>query len=234
MEDIEVAIREKPQPFSRIRQVIADRMTSSAFGAPHFYVTVSVDVTDLLALRKELKKEGRSNSLTEYIMKSVALTLAEFPVVNSVSDGKTTKWNSRINIGLAVDIKEALVVPVLKDVDKLSMAELREITLELTTKARNGKLLPDDMTGGTFTVSNMGMLNVENFTAIINPGESAILAVSAAIPTPAVVGQEIAIRTLMKMTLSSDHRIIDGATAARFINKLKNRLEDVELWRNMM
>lgn len=233
VEDVEVAVREKPVPMPRIRQVIAERMKQSVLAAPHFYVTVPVDVTDLLVLRKELKKVQRSNSVSEYILKACALALVDFPVVNSVTDGKTVKWNSRVNIGLAVDIKEALVVPVIRDVDRLTMRELHEQAASLASKARDGKLSPDEMTGGTFTVSNMGMLGVENFTAIINPGESAILAVSSAIPTPYVVGKEIQVRTIMKITLSSDHRIIDGATAAKFVNRIKNRLEDTELWRNM-
>jgi pyruvate dehydrogenase E2 component (dihydrolipoamide acetyltransferase) len=231
---IEEAIYEKPQEMSKIRQIIAQRLTHSFTTIPHFFVTVAVDVSDLMELRKELKKQNKSYSLTDFIIKAVALALKEFPVVNSfTTDGKKITRRARINVGMAVDIKEGLVVPVIKNTDLLTMPELHETIQQLAVKARDGKLLPAEMTGGTFTVSNMGMLNVNSFTAIINPGESAILAVSSITPTPSVLKDKIAVRSVMNITLSSDHRIIDGAMAARFANKIKNTLEDIELWKTM-
>lgn len=233
VEDIERAIAEKPQEMSKIRQIIAQRLTKSFSSTPHFYVTVSVDVTDLLELRKKLKKENKPYSVTDFILKASAVALKEFPAVNSTTDGKTVRRHSRMHIGLAVEIKEGLVVPVVRNADTISLSELHHEVATLVAKAREGKLTPGEMTGSTFTVSNMGMLNVENFTAIINPGESAILAVASIFSAPAVVGNEIVARSLMKITISADHRLVDGAMAARFLNRIKDMLEDTTQWISM-
>jgi pyruvate dehydrogenase E2 component (dihydrolipoamide acetyltransferase) len=130
-------------------------------------------------------------------------------------------------------LEQGLVVPVIRNADGLTLAELNARSRELAEKARAGKLAPDEMIGGTFTISNMGMLDVENFTAIINPGESAILAVSSTIKKPVVREDKVVVRLIMKMTLSSDHRIIDGALAVRFVNAIKAKLKDMELWRKL-
>ena len=135
-----------------------------------------------------------------------------------------------MHLGIAVNLDQGLVVPVVRDADEMTMAELSARAKQLVDKARAGGLAPDEMSGSTFTISNMGMLDVENFTAIINPGELAILAVSSTIKKPVVRGDEIVVRPIMKMTLSSDHRLIDGATAARFVNSIKTKLEDNGLW----
>ena len=232
--DIERKAAEKPREMSKMRQVIAQRLTKSFTSVPHFYVTVAIDMTDLLAFRKMLKRENKPFSVTDFILKACAGALVEFPAVNSTTDGKAVRWNSRVNLGVAVEIKEGLVVPVIRNAGAISLAELHEQAALLVARAREGKLAPDDMSGGTFTVSNMGMLNVDNFTAIINPGESAILAVGSIIPTPAAVKDEIKIRSIMKATVSSDHRLVDGATAARFINRIKDQLEDTQTWTNMI
>ncbi len=233
VDDVKTAVAEKPKPMSKIRTIIAERLTHSFTSVPHFFVTVAVDLTDLQALRAKLKEQGAKYSVNDFIMKAVTLSLVEFPEVNSTTDGKSTSWHSRVNLGLAVALDGALVVPVIRDADKLGLAQLNETTRSLVAKARDGNLLPDQMQGGTFTISNMGMLDVDNFTAIINPGESAILAVSSVTKQPAVVDDKIEVRSIMKMTISSDHRIIDGAMAARFINAVKNKLEDNELWKNL-
>jgi len=125
-------------------------------------------------------------------------------------------------------------VPVIRNADGLTLTELNMRSRELAEKARAGKLTPDEMSGGTFTISNMGMLDVENFTAIINPGESAILAVSSAIKKPVVRDDNVVVRSIMKLTLSSDHRIIDGALAARFLNAIKAKLEEMQLWKGLV
>jgi len=122
-------------------------------------------------------------------------------------------------------------VPVIRNADELTLAELNARAKDLATKARANKLASEEMTGSTFTISNMGMLDVENFTAIINPGEAAILAVSSTLKKPVVHNDQVVVRSIMKMTLSSDHRLIDGAMAARFINALKKKIEDIELWK---
>jgi pyruvate dehydrogenase E2 component (dihydrolipoamide acetyltransferase) len=157
----------------------------------------------------------------------------EFPAVNSSTDGKTTRWHSQVNLGLAISIQDGLVVPVIHNAGGLTLLEISAASRRLAGQARAGKLTPDEMAGGTFTISNMGMLNVENFFAIINPGEGAILAVSSALPQPVVREDKVVIRQMMKMTLSADHRLIDGAQGAQFINAVKQKLEDVELWKRL-
>ncbi len=229
--DVERVIAERPKPMSRMRQVIAQRLTQSVVTAPHFFVTVEVDMTDLVALRAELKQKGAPYTVTDFISQAVVLTLKEFPDVNSSTDGKSIRWNSRVHLGLAVSLEQGLVVPVIRDADELSLAELNLRSRELAEKARAMKLTPDEMAGGTFTISNMGMLDVENFTAIINTGEAAILAVSSTMQKPVVRDNRVVVRSIMKMTLSSDHRLIDGAMAARFVNGIRQKLENMELWK---
>jgi len=216
-----------------MRQVIARRLTESFSGTPHFYVTVSVDMTDLMAYRKELKAQGVSYTVTDFILEAVVLSLQEHPTVNSVCDGTTIRWYGSVDLGVAVSVENGLVVPAIANADDLGMEELRDRARDLTTRAREGKLLPDEMTGSTFTVSNMGMLDVENFHAIINPGEAAILAVSST--RDSVVAREgrMEIRSIMKMTLSTDHRIVDGAMGAAFANSIRQKLEDMDLWKSL-
>ncbi len=216
-----------------MRQIIAQRLTQSFRDTPHFYVTVSVDMTALIAWRNELKAAGSPCTLTDFISQSVVLSLLEFPEVNSSTDGRTTRWHGQVNLGLAVAVPGGLVVPVIHDAGALTLLEISAASKRLADKARAGKLTPDEMAGGTFTISNMGMLNVENFSAIINPGEGAILALASALAQPVVRDGQIVIRQIMKMTLSADHRLIDGAQGAQFINTVKAKLEDMELWKNL-
>ena len=230
---VERAISEKPQPMSRMRQAIASRLTESFTTTPHFFVTVAVDMTGLVNFRAELKAQGVSYTVTDFILKAVAISLVEFPMVNSTTDGKNIRWHSKVHLGMAVNLEQGLVVPVIRDAEDLSLAELHDCAAELIAKARAGKLTPDEMGGSTFTISNMGMLDIENFTAIINPGESAILAVSSTLKQPVVKDDQIVVRDIMKMTLSSDHRIIDGATAAGFANAIKQKLEEISLWKRL-
>jgi pyruvate dehydrogenase E2 component (dihydrolipoamide acetyltransferase) len=231
--DIERAIAEKPKTMSRMRQIIAQRLTQSFRDTPHFYITVSVDMTGLVAYRNELKAAGAPYTITDFISQSVVLSLLEFPAVNSSTDGKTTRWHGQVNLGLAVSIQGGLVVPVVHNAGPMTLPEISAASKRLADKARAGKLTPDEMSGGTFTISNMGMLNVENFSAIINPGEGAILAVASTLPQPAVRDAQLVIRQIMKMTLSVDHRLIDGALGAQFINAVKAKLEDLELWKRL-
>jgi pyruvate dehydrogenase E2 component (dihydrolipoamide acetyltransferase) len=199
--------------------------------APHWYCSVSADMSNVNATRAALKAQGKSFSVTDFIAEAVILTLKEFPQANSSTDGKSTRWHSRVHLGMAVALDAGLVVPVVFNADEMTMAEFSARAKELFVKARAGKLAPDEMSGSTFTISNLGMMDVENFAAIINLGEAAILAVSSTVDTPVVRDGQIVVRPMMKMTVSSDHRLIDGAVAARFINAIKNKLEDVELWK---
>jgi pyruvate dehydrogenase E2 component (dihydrolipoamide acetyltransferase) len=233
MADIQRAVAEKPKAMTKIRQVIAQRLTQSFRDTPHFYVTVSVDMTDLAACRARLKAAGAPYTVTDFIAQAVVLALQQFPDVNSTTDGKTVRWRGHVNLGVAVSLEQGLVVPVIRAAEQLSMLELCQRSKELAEKARAGKATPDDLSGGTFTISNMGMLDVENFAAIINPGESAILAVSSIIPQAVVRDGNVVVRQMMKITLSCDHRIVDGALGARFINAVKQKLEDVAQWESI-
>jgi pyruvate dehydrogenase E2 component (dihydrolipoamide acetyltransferase) len=220
-----------PRQMSRMRRVIAERLTLSATTVPQFTVTVAVDMTRVLALRTEFKAAGNAFTVTDFIVSATAQTLAEFQDVNSRSDGVSVWPRRRVHVGLAVSLPDGLVVPVIRDADRRSLFELHTRAAELAEAARNGSLTPDDMTGGTFTISNLGMFGVDEFCAIINPGESAILAVSSIVPTPIAVGDGIGIRQIMKLTLTSDHRLVDGELAARFLNALRRRLQDADAFR---
>jgi pyruvate dehydrogenase E2 component (dihydrolipoamide acetyltransferase) len=234
VEDVERALRRRPVPLSRMRQVIARRLQESKQTIPHFYVTVKADITDLMAFRADLKARGVNLSVNDFVLEAVVLSLEEFPVVNSVTDGATIAWRGDVDLGMAVSVDSGLVVPVIKAAQTLTLRELNARAKALAEKARAGKLLPDEMTGSSFTVSNMGMMNVDQFTAIINPGEAGILAVSSGRQVPAVVNGEVKIRTVMAMTLSADHRIVDGSAGAQFVNAVRAKLENVELWKALV
>ena len=223
---------EEPRPLNRMRRVIADRLTYSWTSTPHFTVTVAVDVTGLLALRAELKASGTNLTVTDFVLAATAQTLAEFPDVNSRTDGAAVWPRRRVHLGLAVSVPAGLVVPVIRDADRLGLGELHDRAAALAGAARDGTLPIDDMTGSTFTVSNLGMFGVDEFSAIINPGEAAILAVASAIPTVVAVGDAMGIRSILKLTLSADHRLVDGEMGARFLNAIRRRLEDVAAFRN--
>jgi pyruvate dehydrogenase E2 component (dihydrolipoamide acetyltransferase) len=220
-----------PRPMTRMRRVIGERLTFSATTVPQFTVTVAVDMTRLLAVRTEQKAAGNALTVTDFIVSAAAQTLAEFPDVNSRTDGVSIWPRRRVHVGLAVSLPDGLVVPVIRDADRRSIVELHSRAAELAEAARNGTLTPDDMTGGTFTISNLGMFGVDEFSAIINPGESTILAVSSIVPTPIAVGDGIGIRQVMKLTLTADHRLVDGELAARFLNALRRRLQDADSFR---
>ncbi len=223
---------EEPRPLTRMRRVIAQRLTASWQTTPHFTVTVAVDVTRVLALRAELKAAGTSLTVTDFVLAATAQTLAEFSDVNSRTDGVSVFPRRRVHLGVAVSIPAGLVVPVVRDADRLAIGELHDRVAALAAAAREGTLGVDDLQGSTFTVSNLGMFGVDEFSAIINPGEAAILAVGSAIATPVAVDDGIAVRSILKLTLSADHRLVDGEMGARFLNAIRRRLEDVASFRN--
>lgn len=234
VEDVQRAIRRKPVALSRMRQIIARRLVESKQTIPHFYVTVKADITDLMSFRTDLKAKGINYSVNDFVLEAVILSLEEFPIVNSVTNGQTVAWRGDVDLGMAVSVENGLVVPVIRAAQTLTLKELNAQTKAFAEKARNGKLTPDEMVGSSFTVSNMGMMNVDQFTAIINPGEAGILAVSTGRQTPAVVNGEIKIRTIMAMTLSVDHRIVDGSVGAQFVNAIRSKLETIELWKALV
>ncbi len=222
---------EQPRQMSRMRRVIAERLTKSWTSTPHFTVTVAVDMSKLFTLRSQLKAAGTSLTVTDFVLAATADTLADFPDVNARTDGVSVWPRSRVHLGLAVSVPAGLVVPVIRDADTLTVTEVHDRAAALAKAARDGTASVDDLTGGTFTVSNLGMLGVEEFSAIINPGEAAILAVSAAIPTPVAVDGAVEVRPVMKLTLSADHRIVDGAMGAQFLRAVQDRLEAADTFR---
>jgi pyruvate dehydrogenase E2 component (dihydrolipoamide acetyltransferase) len=216
---------------SAMRKTIARRLQQSMQTAPHFYLTLSIDTTKLAELRATINEYAATQpepikvSMNDLIVKGVALALARVPQVNVSFDGERLLFKKHINVGIAVALEQGLIVPVIRDADKRGVLDLARESRRLVDAARTGKLKPEEFQGGTFSVSNLGMFEIENFTAVINPPESAILAVGAIQPTPVVVDGQVVVRDRMKVTLSVDHRALDGATGARFLQELKRLLE---------
>jgi pyruvate dehydrogenase E2 component (dihydrolipoamide acetyltransferase) len=214
-------------PLTSMRRIVGQRMTLSKQSAPHFYLGMDIDMTAALKLRTDWKERGDAliPSINDFILHTCARALKDFPSVNSSFTEQGIKLHTDINIGIAVALEEGLVVPVIRNADRLSLTDLAKQSRELAVKAQNKKLFPLDYEGGTFTVSNLGMLGVDSFIAIINPPQCAILAVGRVAPRVVTDGDGIEIRSLMTATLSADHRVVDGAIAARFLQEVKQLLE---------
>ena len=219
-------------PLTQMRKTIARRLSASMQQAPHFYVTMAIDMTKANALRTQIndftqtEKEPVKISFNDLVTKAVAMALVRMPEINVSFDGDNLLFKKHINIGLAVALEQGLIVPVIRDADRKGVLEIARESRRLIDAAHNNKLKPEDFQGGTFSISNMGMYGVEEFTAVINPPESAILAVGAITPTPVVVDGQVVVRDRMKVTISIDHRAIDGATAARYLQEVKRLLEE--------
>ncbi|MHB1234731.1 MAG: dihydrolipoamide acetyltransferase family protein, partial [Microbacteriaceae bacterium] len=215
-------------PLGNIRKVTARRLTESQ-AVPHFFLTSVVAAEKLIALRAEvnasLVAKGIKVSLNDLLVAAAAVALREHPDANSSWGGDKLLRHGHVNIGIAVATDAGLVVPVVRDADHQSITEIAQTTASLAAKARDGKLTLADMSGGTFTISNLGMFGIDQFTAVINPPEAAILAVGAAIPVPVLRDGELVDVPKMKITLTSDHRVLDGATAAAFLRSLTGVLE---------
>jgi pyruvate dehydrogenase E2 component (dihydrolipoamide acetyltransferase) len=214
---------------SRMQNVIARRLTASKQSVPHFYVSNEVDMTDLIALRQTLNgnvgEGGIKVSINDLIIKASALALEKHPNVNSsFAEGQFIQ-HKRVNVGMAVDISQGLVVPVIKDANIKGVRSIAREARALIDKAKAGRLSQTDLEGGTFSVSNLGMLDVTEFIAVINPPESAILAIASVRKTYVPINDQPVVRDLMTMTLSSDHRILYGAAVARFLQEVKRLLE---------
>lgn len=213
---------------NRLRQIIAQRTQHAKQTVPHFYVTVEVDVEAIMDLRAQFEAQGAGKvSVNDFVVKASALALAEMPEVNATYQGDTVIRHGNINIGIAAAIEDGLLVPVIHGAQQMSLRQLSAKAKELVAKAREGRLLPDEMGGSTFSISNMGMLDVDNFTAIINEPNAAIVAVSSARKKPIVTADdELEIRMRMNLTGSFDHRVLDGAVGAKFMNVLRGYLEN--------
>jgi pyruvate dehydrogenase E2 component (dihydrolipoamide acetyltransferase) len=214
-------------PLSQMRKVIAQRLAESKFSAPHFYLRMIVTMDKAVDARKAINEVSPVKvSFNDLIIKAAAMALRKHPEVNSSWMGDFIRQNQHIHVGTAVAIEDGLIVPVIKFADQKSLSQIAQEAVSLVEKARNKKLQPPEFTGNTFTISNLGMMDIDEFTAIINPPDSCILAVGKIVPTPVVENNQVVVRQLLKLTLSCDHRVVDGAVGARFLQTLKAHLEN--------
>jgi pyruvate dehydrogenase E2 component (dihydrolipoamide acetyltransferase) len=215
-------------PLSGMRKTIAKRLSESMFTAPHFYLTMEINMDKAVEVRPKLNEIAApiKISYNDLVVKAVAAALRKHPVINSSWMGDFIRQNHSINIGVAVAVGQALFVPVIRHADMKALGQISSEIRELAGKAKEGKLQLPEMQGNTFTISNLGMFDIEEFTAIINAPDSCILAVGSIIQKPIVKNGEIVVGNMMKVTLSCDHRVVDGATGAQFLQTFKSILED--------
>lgn len=214
-------------PLSQMRRIIAQRLAQSKFSAPHFYLRMTVTMDNAIAARKAVNEVSPVKvSFNDLIIKACAMALRKHPEVNSSWMNDFIRQNKHIHVGTAVAVDEGLIVPVIKFADQKSLSQIAQEAGVLIDKARNKKLQPPEFTGNTFTISNLGMMDIDEFTAIINPPDSCILAVGKIAPTPVVENNQVVVRQLLKLTLSCDHRVVDGAVGSRFLQTLKSFLEN--------
>ncbi len=218
-----------PTPLNKMRQAIARRMTESKTTVPHFYVTVAVNMTRALQLREQLNalaSDAEQVSVNDLVISAAARTLTQFRYLNASYRDGSLEQHPEINIGIAVALEDGLITPVIHNADSKSLRAIAAETKQVTERSRLNRLRADDLTGSTFTVSNLGMFGVDAFVAIINPPEAAILAVGSAVKQPIVLDDQVSIAPVMKATVSVDHRVADGAQAARFMAAFKKLMEN--------
>lgn len=216
------------EPTSKMRQVIATRLAESLGPIPTFYLTVEIEMDDVLATRKQINaslEDDAKISVNDIIVKAAAMSLLKHPFVNASYQDKSIRFYDQADIGVAVAIDEGLITPVVRGANLKGLAEISAEIKDLAAKAKARKLQPEEYTGATFSISNLGMMGIKEFTAIINPPEAAIIAVGASTPTPVVRNGEVTVRNLMHVTMSCDHRVVDGATGAKFLQTFKQMLE---------
>ncbi|HUP46107.1 MAG TPA: dihydrolipoamide acetyltransferase family protein [Thermoanaerobaculia bacterium] len=219
-------LEEKEVPLSAMRRTIAKRLAESTGPIPHFYLTVDYDVTDLLSIRQQLIEiEGVKVSVNDFIVRGAALALRHHPNVNARWGDEAITQHGAVHIGIAVATPEGLITPVIRNADQKSVSDIAQEVRALAEKAKNRKLKPDEYQGSTFTISNLGAWGIEEFTAIINPPNAAILAIGAAEARAVVIDRQVVIRDRMKVTMSCDHRIVDGAAGADYLKTLRAYIE---------
>ena len=215
------------EPISQMRKTIARRLAESKFTAPHFYLTLDIDMDNAMAFRKSVNNvEGYKISFNDIVVKAVALSLRKHPAVNSAWMGDFIRRNQHVHIGVAVAVDEGLLVPVVRFADTKSFMEISSEVKTYAEKAKSKKLQPSDWEGNTFTISNLGMFGIESFTAIVNPPDSCILAVGGIKEVPVVKNGAVVPGNVMKVTLSCDHRVVDGASGASFLQTFKEFMEN--------
>ena len=226
---VAVTAEDRIVPLTKLRSAIARRMVESKTSIPHFYVTTEVDMGAVIELRKQLNglvSEAERISVNDFVLKAAALTLRDYPYLNASFNGNSVIQRGHINIGIAVAVSGGLLTIVVKDCDVKSVKMIAAEAKAMAAHARDGKVKPNDVEGSTFTVSNLGMFEVDSFTAIINPPEAAILAVGSAKEVAVVKNGSLTTGWRMKATLSADHRVTDGAEAAQFMQAFKKKLEE--------
>lgn len=212
---------------SQMRKVIASRLAESKFSAPHFYLNLSIDMSNAIAARKAINDQGIFRvSFNDMVVKAAAMALRKHPAVNSSWLEDRIRYNEHVHIGVAVAVEDGLLVPVVRFADGKSFAGIGEEVRDFAVKAKSKKLQPEDWEGNTFTISNLGMFGIESFTAIINPPDACILAIGGINEVPVVKDGVVVPGSVMKVTLSCDHRVVDGATGAAFLQDFKNLLEN--------
>ncbi len=216
------------EPVSQMRKVIAQRLAESKFSAPHFYLTVSIDMDNAMEVRTSINKSINplKVSFNDLVVKAVAVSLKENPKVNASWYGDFIRYNEHVHIGVAVAVDEGLLVPVVRFADEKPLTQIGAEVKEFAQKAKDKKLQPEDWAGNTFTISNLGMFGIDEFTAIVNPPDSCILAVGGIQQVPVVKNGQVVPGNVMKVTLSCDHRVVDGAVGSAFLNSFKNYLEN--------
>jgi pyruvate dehydrogenase E2 component (dihydrolipoamide acetyltransferase) len=213
---------------SKMRSMIAERLTESTQTVPMFYLTVEIVMDNVLALRKQMNAvtgEEHKVSVNDIIVKAAAMSLIKHPWVNASFQGKTVKFYEDADIGVAVAIEDGLITPVIRGANKKGISQISAEIKEMAGRAREKKLQPEEYTGATFSISNLGMFGIEQFTAIINPPEAAIIAVGGAKETAVVKDGQVVVKNIMKVTMSCDHRVVDGATGAKFLQTFTQMLE---------
>ncbi len=215
-------------PVSQMRKTIARRLSESKFGAPHFYLTLEINMDRCVAARETLNQQfpDKKISYNDIVIKAAALALKQHPKVNSSWLTDKIRYNHHVHIGMAVAVEEGLLVPVIRFADQKSLSQISAEARAFAAKAKEKKLQPDEMQGNTFTISNLGMMDIDAFTAIINPPDACIMAIGKLKKVPAVINEEIRIVSVLTVTLSCDHRVVDGATGARFLQTFKSFLEN--------
>ncbi len=214
-------------PVSQMRKVIAKRLSESLFTAPHFYLTMSIDMDNAVASRVKINENAKVKiSFNDFVLKAVAVALKQHPKINSSWLGDKIRTNHHINIGVAVAVEEGLLVPVVRFADTKSLSQISTEVRNFAQKAKDKKLQPSDWEGSTFTISNLGMFGIDEFTAIINPPDACILAIGGISQVPVVKNGAVVPGNIMKVTLSCDHRVVDGATGAAFLQTVKSLLEE--------
>lgn len=212
---------------SQMRKTIAKRLSESKFTAPHFYLTVEIDMDPLIAARKELNKHDDIKvSFNDFVVKAASVALTKHPYVNASWQGDTIRFNDHVHVGVAVAVEEGLLVPVVRFANQKGLSQISQEVKEFAGKAREKKLQPADWEGNTFTISNLGMFGIEEFTAIINPPDACILAVGGINEKPVVKNGQVVPGNTMKVTLSCDHRVVDGVKGAEFLNTFKSMMEN--------